>query len=131
MLVSSSALLAMVQIRGGSYVFSPSFYQGYIPLVFSGVPAPLVRISTCGGMTIEILHKMLEADPPQGRYVVVTPQQRGKGSTTARNLLSALLWSVSQAITPPKAGSQSASDATRVRWTRKMTGVEWHECIIS
>ncbi|MBA2393655.1 MAG: hypothetical protein H0V70_13040 [Ktedonobacteraceae bacterium] len=42
-------------------------------------------------MTIEILHKMLEADPPQGRYVVVTPQQRGKGSTTARNLLSALV----------------------------------------
>jgi tetratricopeptide (TPR) repeat protein len=55
------------------------------------VPAPLARISTCGGMTIEVLHEVLETDPPQGRYVVVTPQQRRLGSTTGLNLLSALV----------------------------------------
>jgi Bacterial transcriptional activator domain len=55
------------------------------------VPAPLARISTCGGMSIEVLHEVLETDPPQGRYVVVTPQQRRLGSTTGLNLLSALV----------------------------------------
>jgi Bacterial transcriptional activator domain len=55
------------------------------------VAAPLARISTCGGMTIEVLHEVLETDPPQGRYVMVTPQQRRLGSTTGLNLLSALV----------------------------------------
>jgi tetratricopeptide (TPR) repeat protein len=55
------------------------------------VPAPLVRISTCGGITIEVLQEVLTTDPPQGRYAAVTPQQRRQGSTTGRNLLNVLV----------------------------------------
>ena len=54
------------------------------------VPAPLARISTCGGMAIEVLHEVVSTDPPQGRYVIVTPHPR-QGSITGRNLLSALV----------------------------------------
>jgi tetratricopeptide (TPR) repeat protein len=55
------------------------------------VPAPLVRVSTCGEVTLEVLHKVIDTEPAQGFYRVVTPQQRRKGSSSALNLLKVLV----------------------------------------
>ena len=54
------------------------------------VPAPLVRITTCGRVTLEVVQEVVSTDPPQARYCVVNPPERGKGSSTALNLLKLL-----------------------------------------
>src|SRR6266536_5343123 len=42
------------------------------------IPAPLARISTCGGLSIEVLEEVISLDPPQGRYVLLTLKQLRK-----------------------------------------------------
>ncbi len=54
------------------------------------VPAPLVRVRTCGGLQLEVLQEVTSTDPPQGRYQVVTLYQRPKGSSTGLTLLKIL-----------------------------------------
>jgi tetratricopeptide (TPR) repeat protein len=63
------------------------------------VPAPLVRITTCGRVTLEVVQEVISTDPPQGRYCVVNPPERGKGSSTALNLLKLLVSLPSHAAT--------------------------------
>jgi len=55
------------------------------------VPAPLVRITTCGGVSLEVLHEVISIDPPLARYRLVNLPERGKGSSTALNLLKLLV----------------------------------------
>jgi DNA-binding SARP family transcriptional activator len=54
------------------------------------VPAPLVRVSTCGGLQLEVLQEVISTDSAQGRYQVVTLQNRPKGSSTGLTLLKIL-----------------------------------------
>jgi tetratricopeptide (TPR) repeat protein len=54
------------------------------------VPAPLIRVSTCGGIKLEVLQEVVDTNPPLGRYQVVTLEQRPKGSSTALTLLKVL-----------------------------------------
>src|SRR5579885_2525139 len=43
-------------------------------------PAPLVRVMTCGLLTLEIAQERVSADPPRARYAVLTPDRlRGRG----------------------------------------------------
>src|SRR5579885_3192494 len=56
------------------------------------VPAPLVRVMTCGLLTLEILQEIVSADPPQARYAVLTPDRlRGRGVGPALSLLKLLV----------------------------------------
>ena len=56
------------------------------------VPAPLVQISTCGLLTIEIVEKVVSTDPPLARYrSVAADQLHGRGTTPALTLLKFLL----------------------------------------
>src|SRR6266536_582338 len=57
------------------------------------IPAPLARISTCGGLNIEVLEEVISLDPPQGRYVLLTPRhlrKQHKGYRTGMGLLKVL-----------------------------------------
>jgi hypothetical protein len=55
-------------------------------------PVPLVRVMTCGLLTLEIAQERVSADPPQSRYAVVTPDRlRGRGVGQALSLLKLLL----------------------------------------
>ena len=55
-------------------------------------PAPLVRVGTCGLLTLELVQERVSADPPQARYAVLTPDRlRGRGVGPALSLLKLLL----------------------------------------
>ena len=55
-------------------------------------PAPLVRVMTCGLLTLEIAQEMVSADPPRARYAVLTPDRlRGRGVGPALSLLKLLV----------------------------------------
>jgi tetratricopeptide (TPR) repeat protein len=55
-------------------------------------PAPLVRVMTCGLLTLEIAQERVSADPPQARYAVLTPDRlRGRGVGPALSLLKLLV----------------------------------------
>ena len=54
------------------------------------MPAPLARVSTCGGLKLEVLHEVISTHPPQGHYQVVTLEGRPKGSSTGLTLLKVL-----------------------------------------
>lgn len=51
------------------------------------IPTSLVRVTTCGELRLKVLQKVVRTEPPQGRFQIVSLQQRPKGSTTALNLL--------------------------------------------
>jgi hypothetical protein len=56
------------------------------------VPAPLIRVMTCGLLTLEILQEIVSADPPQARYAVLTPDRlHGRGVGPALSLLKLLV----------------------------------------
>jgi hypothetical protein len=58
----------------------------------SPVPAPLIRVGTCGLLTLEILQEIVSPEPPQARYAVLTPDRlRGRGVGPALSLLKLLL----------------------------------------
>ncbi len=58
----------------------------------SQVPAPLIRITTCGLLSIEVVAAIVSTDPPLARYVPLTPEQlRGRGTAPALTLLKLLL----------------------------------------
>ncbi len=55
-------------------------------------PAPLVRVGTCGLLTLEIVQEIVSADPPQARYAALTPDRlRGRGVGPALSLLKLLV----------------------------------------
>jgi len=57
------------------------------------IAAPLARISTCGGLSIEVLEEVISLDPPQGRYVLLTLKhlrKQHKGYRTGMGLLKVL-----------------------------------------
>ncbi len=56
------------------------------------IPAPFLRVTTCGLLTIEIVAEVVSTDPPLARYTSLTPEQlRGRGTTPALTLLKLLL----------------------------------------
>src|SRR5579883_2551263 len=56
------------------------------------VPAPFVRVTCCGLLTIEVVAEVVSTDPPLARYVTLTPDQlRGRGVAPALQLLKLLL----------------------------------------
>jgi hypothetical protein len=56
------------------------------------VPAPLIRVRTCGLLTLEILQEIVSTDPPQARYAVLTPDLlHGRGVAPSLTLLKLLL----------------------------------------
>jgi tetratricopeptide (TPR) repeat protein len=58
----------------------------------SDLPAPLVRLSTCGCLMIEVLEEVLSFDPPQARYRRLSPDNlRGRGIAPALTFLKLLL----------------------------------------
>jgi hypothetical protein len=68
----------------------------------SDLPAPLVRLSTCGGLTIEVLEDVISVAPPQARYRRLSPDNlRGRGIAPASNSwlanLAAMLRKISYA----------------------------------
>ncbi|MEO6892010.1 MAG: BTAD domain-containing putative transcriptional regulator, partial [Ktedonobacteraceae bacterium] len=54
------------------------------------VPAPLVRVTTCGGFHLEVVQDVISVDPPLARYQVITLEQRPRGSRTGLTLLKML-----------------------------------------
>ncbi|HEU5383139.1 MAG TPA: bacterial transcriptional activator domain-containing protein [Ktedonobacteraceae bacterium] len=55
------------------------------------VPAPLVRVTTCGLLTLEIFEDIINTDPLQARYRVLTPDLlHGRGVIPALTLLKLL-----------------------------------------
>jgi hypothetical protein len=55
------------------------------------LPAPLVRLSTCGGLTIEVLEEVVSVAPPQARYRRLSPDNlRGRGIAPALTFLKLL-----------------------------------------
>ncbi len=54
------------------------------------MPAPLARITTCGTFQFQVLQEVLPTNPPQGRYVPVTREQRPRSTSTALILLKIL-----------------------------------------
>ncbi len=62
--------------------------RGDIP----ALPAPLVRIITCGGLIIETLGEVVSDDPPQARYRRLSSETlRGRGIAPALTLLKVLV----------------------------------------
>jgi tetratricopeptide (TPR) repeat protein len=58
----------------------------------SNLPAPLVRLSTCGGLSIEVLEEVVSVAPPQARYRRLSPKNlRGRGIAPALTFLKLLL----------------------------------------
>ncbi len=56
------------------------------------VPVPLIRVNTCGLLTLESVAEVVSTDPPLARYVSLTPEQlRGRGTAPALTLLKLLL----------------------------------------
>jgi DNA-binding SARP family transcriptional activator len=56
------------------------------------VPAPLIRVTTCGLLSIETVQEVVSTDPPLARYAPLTPEQlRGRGTAPALLLLKLLL----------------------------------------
>lgn len=56
------------------------------------VPAPLIRVSTCGLLTVETIQEVVSADPPLARYASLPPEQlRGRGTAPALLLLKLLV----------------------------------------
>jgi DNA-binding SARP family transcriptional activator len=56
------------------------------------VPAPLVRLTTCGLLTLEIFEEIVSTDPLQARYRVLTPDLlHGRGKVPALTLLKLLV----------------------------------------
>jgi tetratricopeptide (TPR) repeat protein len=57
----------------------------------SALPAPLVRLSTCGCLTIEVLEEVISFDAPQARYRRLAPDNlRGRGIAPALTFLKLL-----------------------------------------
>ena len=55
-------------------------------------PAPFLRITACGLLTMEVVAEVVSTDPPQARYLAFTPDQlRGRGTAPALTLLKLLL----------------------------------------
>lgn len=56
------------------------------------LPAPFVRITTCGLLSLAILKEVVPTDPPQARYQVFTPEHlHGRGPAPALMLLKLLV----------------------------------------
>lgn len=56
------------------------------------VPVPLVRLSTCGMVTIEVLKDVVSTDPPQACYALLPAHKlRGRGVVPALTLLKLLV----------------------------------------
>jgi tetratricopeptide (TPR) repeat protein len=56
------------------------------------VPSPLIRITTCGLLTLELFEEITSADPLQARYRVLTPDLlHGRGKVPALTLLKLLV----------------------------------------
>lgn len=56
------------------------------------VPAPFIRVTTCGLLTIEIVEEVVSTDPPLARYASLTPEQlRGRGTAPSLHLLKLFL----------------------------------------
>src|SRR5579875_477641 len=75
------------------------------------VPAPLVRVTTCGLLTLETVQELVSTDPPLARYASLTPeQQRGRG--TARHCSCSNCYSADHSAMPRATGSWSNSART-------------------
>ena len=58
----------------------------------SQVPAPFLRIMTCGLLSIEVVNEIVSTDPPLARYISLTSGQlRGRGTAPALTLLKLFL----------------------------------------
>ena len=56
------------------------------------IPAPLIRITTCGLLNLELVEEIVSTDPPLARYASLTPEQlRGRGTGPALMLLKLFL----------------------------------------
>jgi hypothetical protein len=56
------------------------------------LPVPLVRVTCCGMMMLEVLKEVMSSDPPLGRYEVVSTQDlRGRGAVPSMMLLKLLV----------------------------------------
>ncbi|HEU5377431.1 MAG TPA: bacterial transcriptional activator domain-containing protein [Ktedonobacteraceae bacterium] len=56
------------------------------------IPAPLIRVTTCGLLTIDIIDEVISTDPPLARYTSLTPALlRGRGTVPALTMLKLLL----------------------------------------
>jgi hypothetical protein len=56
------------------------------------IPAPFLRITTCGLLTIEVVEEVVSTEPPLAQYTSLTPEQlRGRGTAPALTLLKLLL----------------------------------------
>jgi len=58
----------------------------------SPTPAPLIRVRTCGSLTLEIVQEIVNLDPPQARYTILTPDLlHGRGVAPSLTLLKLLV----------------------------------------
>jgi DNA-binding SARP family transcriptional activator len=58
----------------------------------TNLPAPFIRVTACGLLTIEVVEAVINTDPPQARYVSLSADQlRGRGTAPALTLLKLLL----------------------------------------
>ncbi|MGH2481652.1 MAG: AfsR/SARP family transcriptional regulator, partial [Ktedonobacteraceae bacterium] len=56
------------------------------------MPAPFIRITTCGLLTVEIVEEVVSTNPPLARYLSMTLDQlRGRGTRPALSVLKLLL----------------------------------------
>src|SRR5260370_42063711 len=56
------------------------------------IPAPLIRITTCGLLNLELVEETVSTDPPLARDASLTPEQlRGRGTGPALMLLQLVL----------------------------------------
>jgi hypothetical protein len=56
------------------------------------IPVPLIRVTTCGLLFIEIIEEVISTDPPLARYTSLTPELlRGRGMVPALSMLKLLL----------------------------------------
>jgi hypothetical protein len=55
------------------------------------LPVPLIRVTCCGMMMLEVLKEVVSTDPPLGRYEVISTQVlRGRGAVPSMMLLELL-----------------------------------------
>jgi hypothetical protein len=67
------------------------------------VPAPLLRITTCGLLRIEVVEEVIDGEQPLARYVSFAPDQlRGRGLAPALLLLKLLLSSPKPLLSNPE-----------------------------
>jgi tetratricopeptide (TPR) repeat protein len=58
----------------------------------ANLPAPFIRVTACGLLTIEVAEEVISSDPPQASYISLSADQvRGRGTAPALTLLKLLL----------------------------------------